>query len=314
MDTLNGQSLLVVLTGSLGDLVRGFAIISPLKRAYPELKITWLVEDKWLSITKHIKGIDNILVFERKQGFAGVRKIFRELKEQHFDIVLDMQRHFKSGCFSFFSGAKRRIGFHPQNAKEFNFLFNNEFVELQARDYPKIYHYMKFVEKLGVAWQEPLDFGFDIQEERGDTVALILGSSKPEKDWVLENYIELAKYLIEDCKREVILLGDKTQVNNAEKILTALPNTPITSYAGKTDLVELTKLLARSACAIGPDSGPGHISAAVGTPYLSLFGPTEIRRVAPYKAGHLAIQTASNKVSDITVHMVKARLKDVGIQ
>jgi len=63
---------------------------------------------------------------------------------------------------------------------------------------------------------------------------------------------------------------------------------------GKTSLVELTAVLKLSAVAIGPDSGPGHLTAAVGTPYVALFGPTSPKRTAPYGCEHLVVQAELN--------------------
>ena len=85
----------------------------------------------------------------------------------------------------------------------------------------------------------------------------------------------------------------------------------LTSLVGKTTLPELVKVLASCMVAVGPDSGPGHISAAVTTPYISLFGPTDIRRVAPYRMESLALQSPSRIVSDISENEVFNKLKFV---
>jgi len=61
----------------------------------------------------------------------------------------------------------------------------------------------------------------------------------------------------------------------------------------KTSLLELVATLKRASAAVGPDSGPGHLAAAVGTPYVSLFGPTPPNRVAPYGCEHLVIQSSA---------------------
>jgi ADP-heptose:LPS heptosyltransferase len=56
-------------------------------------------------------------------------------------------------------------------------------------------------------------------------------------------------------------------------------------------LVEMTAVLKAAAAGVGPDSGPGHLAAAVGTPYVTLFGPTPPGRHAPYGCDHLVVQT-----------------------
>jgi ADP-heptose:LPS heptosyltransferase len=56
-------------------------------------------------------------------------------------------------------------------------------------------------------------------------------------------------------------------------------------------LIEMTAVLKAAAAAVGPDSGPGHLAAAVGTPYVTLFGPTPANRHAPYGCEHLIVQS-----------------------
>ena len=53
----------------------------------------------------------------------------------------------------------------------------------------------------------------------------------------------------------------------------------------------MTAVLKAAAAAVGPDSGPGHLAAAVGTPYVTLFGPTPASRHVPYGCEHLIVQS-----------------------
>jgi ADP-heptose:LPS heptosyltransferase len=53
----------------------------------------------------------------------------------------------------------------------------------------------------------------------------------------------------------------------------------------------MTAVLKAAAAAVGPDSGPGHLAAAVGTPYVTLFGPTPANRHAPYGCEDLVVKS-----------------------
>ncbi len=105
-------------------------------------------------------GIDRVIVFDRPRGMRAVWCLRKELAAEHFDITLDLQRHLKSGLFSFLSGAKRRVGFHPKNAKEFNWLFNTEHIEYSEDKMPKIDLYLRFTRRLALPPPQHLDFGF----------------------------------------------------------------------------------------------------------------------------------------------------------
>ncbi len=153
-------SILIILMGSLGDVARGLCLIDHIKRNLPQSRVTWLVESKWSELVRLNRQIDRVIIFKRSCRLSAVWRLFEDLRRDHYDITLDLQRILKSGFISLLSGAKRRIGFHRRNAKEFNWLFNNEHIGYYSDDLPKISHYLKFTEYLGLSEPEKLEFGF----------------------------------------------------------------------------------------------------------------------------------------------------------
>jgi lipopolysaccharide heptosyltransferase II len=294
-------SILIILMGSLGDVARGLCLVSHIKKNLPESRMTWLVEPKWVDLVKLHPRIDKVLVFNRPKGVLAVWDVYKALGQEHFDIALDLQRHFKSGFFSWLSGAKRRVGFHRRNAKEVNWLFNNERIEYFSDALPKLHHYLKFTEYLGLPAPDSLDFGLaslDLRPNAPDIIsgvkdpmiAVVMGSSWESKDWFFEGYYGLLIDLLYSEKMQVVLLGDRSQVTSALQLVRKLSAPGLINLVGKTSLLELTAVLKSVAVAVGPDSGPSHVAAAVGTPYVSLFGPTSPRRTAPYGSENLVVQ------------------------
>ncbi len=284
--------ILVVLLGALGDVVRGLAIAAPLKRHFPGVVIDWLVEPLSASIVDNCQYVDNTIVFERgKQG--AIRRVYNSLRANHYDLVLDLQRHFKSGLFSLVARGSRSVGVNRRDAKEFNWLFHRERVRYFGEEEPKQYQYMEFLNYLGVPWSEPLDFGLvpnpmratELLEISGG-IGVVLGSSWPSKDWLPNGYHELVTGLVGASQR-VVLLGDSRANELGAKLAAIHP--AVVNLCGKTKVVDLVHVLAALSCAVGPDSGPGHIAAALGVPYVSLFGPTSPKRVGFYHSTDLAI-------------------------
>jgi len=295
------SSILIVLMGSLGDVARGLCLVSHIKKNLPESRITWLVEPKWVELVKLHPRIDKVLVFNRPKGVLAVWDLYKALGQEHFDIALDLQRHFKSGFFSWLSGAKRRVGFNRRNAKEVNWLFNNERIEYFSDELPKLCHYLKFTEYLGLPAPNSLDFGLASLDLRPNApnivsgvkdpiIAVVIGSSWESKDWFFEGYYGLLKDLLYSEKMQAVLLGDSSRVTSALQLVRKLSAPGLINLVGKTSLLELAAVLKSVAVAVGPDSGPSHVAAAVGTPYVSLFGPTSPRRTAPYGSENLVVQ------------------------
>ncbi|MBW1812903.1 MAG: hypothetical protein JRJ39_04275 [Deltaproteobacteria bacterium] len=143
--SLFNASFLIILMGSLGDVARGLCVATHINKNLPGSKITWLIEPKWVELIDFHPYIDNVIVFNRVWNIFGVVGLYRKLKKEHFDITLDLQRHIKSGFFSFLSRAKRRIGFNRHDSKELNWIFNNERIDCFGEDLPKFLHYLKFL-------------------------------------------------------------------------------------------------------------------------------------------------------------------------
>jgi lipopolysaccharide heptosyltransferase II len=295
-------SILIILMGSLGDVVRGLSLVSHIKNHLPESRVTWLVEPKWTELVGFHPQIDRMIVFNRHMGVQALWNLYKHLAQEHFDITLDLQRHLKSGFFSLLSRAKRRVGFNRRNAKEFNWLFNNEQIDYFSDELPKLHHYLKFTEYLGLPEPASLEFGFSsldskalapsiVTEISDPFIAVVMGSSWESKDWLFEGYCGLVKNILSSGKRKVVLLGDRSKVIPALRLSEKIGSSELINLVGKTSLLELVAVLKAAAVGVGPDSGPGHLAAAVGTPYVSLFGPTSPSRTAPYGSEHLVIQS-----------------------
>ena len=299
--------------GSIGDVVRGIPLAVRIKRDLPDTHVAWAIEPKSKGILDGHPAIDELIVFDRQNGFPAFLDFLGRIRRGKFDTVLDLQRHFKSGITSLSSLAWRRIGFHPRNAKEFNWLFNTSYVPFAPSSFSKGLHYQFFGDKLGLAPMEPLDFGemFSEDEKRraldaldrevsrhahqgsqlAGIAAMIVGSSWESKQWPPERFAALALRLVAERNVASVLVGGPGERAAADAILSRTGTAPVFDLTGKTSLRELAALISVSTFAVGCDSGPMHIAAAVGTPVISLWGPTNPFRSGPYQNEANALQS-----------------------
>jgi ADP-heptose:LPS heptosyltransferase len=299
-------AILIILMGSLGDIIRALCLVRHLKSHWPQSRISWLVEARWAELIRLHRQIDKVIIFRREWRVSALWQLYKELSQQDFDITLDLQRIFKSGLFSLLSGAKRRIGVHRNNAKELNWLFNNEQISYFDENLSKVRHYLKFTEQLGLPEPTVLGFGFEsfdhikmlppaVVKIPDSFIAVVVGSSWETKDWYFEGYCRLVQQILTFLKLSVVLLGDSSQSSTARRLSTSVDSDKVIDLTGNS-LVEMAAVLKSAAAGVGPDSGPGHLAAAVGTPYVTLFGPTPPDRHAPYGCDHLVVQTESDCV------------------
>jgi ADP-heptose:LPS heptosyltransferase len=293
--------------GSLGDVARGLCLVNHIKTNLPLSRVTWLVESKWSELVGLNRQIDRMIIFKRAWRWSAIRGLFKDLRQDHYDITLDLQRIFKSGLISLFSGAKRRIGFHRRNAKEFNWVFNNEHIGYYSDGLPKIYHYLKFTEYLGLPEPENLDFGLSpldpseaapelIGKINQPFIVVVLGSSWENKNWHAEGYAGLIQRILADLSFKVVLVGNGFPATLAATLTEKFKTPNVIDMVGQTSLGQLAALLKAAAAGVGPDSGPGHVATAVKTPFVTLFGPTSPQRTAPFGNHHLVVDAGSSCV------------------
>ncbi len=307
MDKEQPKKILIILLGALGDVTRALSLAVRIKRYMPNVELSWAIEPKSEGMVENHPDIDRIFVFDRPKGLSAYRSFVKELQQEKFDIVLDLQRHFKSGVTSYLTKAQRRIGFHKKNAKEFNWLFNTETIDKVENFSAKIEHYQKFGDVLEIPRMEKLEFSISPTEEElkkiksiigndeGDKtknkVALVLGSTWESRFWFVEHYVNLIKILNERYNMKVLLIGAQSERSFAEEIMVKLEPGMFTNLVGKTSLKELKAVFSSVKLVIGSDSGPMHIAAALGVRVISLWGSTSPKRSAPYGSEDLVLES-----------------------
>src|SRR5688572_4972299 len=132
------QRILIVLHGSIGDVTRALPLAGMLRRAFPRAFLAWSVEPACLPLLQGNCAIDEILLFDRTQWWTSAWPFLAKVRAGRFDLTLDLQRLLRSGVISWWSGARRRIGFHRGDSKEGNWLFNNEHIPAYGEEIPKL--------------------------------------------------------------------------------------------------------------------------------------------------------------------------------
>jgi lipopolysaccharide heptosyltransferase II len=108
------------------------------------------------------------------------------------------------------------------------------------------------------------------------------------KIWPLERFVDLAKRMHEVFGYSVVVVGGSQDIETADRIVSACGSWSKT-FAGQITVLQLAVLAQRARLFVGNDAGPMHIAAAMGTPVVSLFGPTDPQVWGPWGKGHQII-------------------------
>ena len=274
--------------------------LAALRTRFPHAEVTWLVKRTWAPLVEVIGGVNQICIVET--GLSGWLGRVPELRAAGFDLVVDLQGLFRSGAMAWLTGCGRRIGF--ADAREGSPLFYTQRVEVPKAPMHAVDRYLLVAEALGAERPSQPRFEFlDRLEDRqavetmlaeaGVAVSLpwiaINASARWEtKRWPPRHFAEAADQLSQALALPIVFIGGAAERQEIQAVM-ALMRTKAVDLTGQTPVGLLPCLLRQAAVLITNDSGPMHIAAAVGTPVVALFGPTDPRRTGPYGKGHLVL-------------------------
>lgn len=300
--TATPKKILIVKPSSLGDVVHSLPFLNSIKSCFPKSEIHWVIAKGLEEILEGHPMIDRLIIIKKdmwkkisKTGktIKEVRELVRGLRNENYDLVIDLQGLLRSGIIAMSTRSPLRVGF--AEAREGSKFFYNKKIaggtNLHAVD-----RYLKIAEALGCN-TENIIFPFpliknnptEIQKLKNllDKYAVIVPGARWEtKTWPAENFGELASML----SLKSVVIGSKADIPVAERVVEASGGNAV-SVAGKTSLRELIEIMRDARFVISNDSGPMHIAAGFKVPVIAIFGPTSPIRTGPYGEGHIVIKS-----------------------
>jgi heptosyltransferase I len=302
-------NILIVKLSAIGDVIHTLPSLSALRRLYPDAHITWVVEEAAADLVKNHPYLDTVLISRRKSwskdllnGQFGrplkeMRIFLKTLRQRPYDLVIDFHGLFKSSIIVFLSRGKRKLGY--DSLQELSGLFLNEKI-VENMNKHAVDRYLDFPHYLG-AKTDKVQFSLPSNKEAEARVQILLDKYNLEdkkfiainpiaywetKLWSNDKFAKLADLINIKLKMKVVFTGSEKEP--IEKITSFMTTEGINS-GGETTLLELASLYKKAQMVITTDSGPMHLAAAVETPVIALFGPTDPARTGPYGAGHTVI-------------------------
>lgn len=289
--------ILIIKPSSLGDVVHAMPTVNLIRSHFTNAHITWLINDSLASLLKNCPLINERIEFHREEfkritHSPQVLGFLMRLREHNFDLVVDLQGLFRSGLMTAATRAPRRIGL--SDAREGARLFYTDVVPVKRAH--AVERYLCAAKYLGC---DPLPVEFQLGSSAEDSayidkllagrvpheplIAVNAATRWPTKLWGNENFAALVQQL---PRERVVLTGTAADVPRTNQLCCGCIN-----IAGKTNLTQLAELFRRCSVVISNDSGPMHLAAAVGTPVVAIFGPTDPALTGPYGNRHVVLRS-----------------------
>ncbi len=327
------MKLLIVRVGALGDVLHALPAAAALRSARPDWTIDWVVDPRWAPLLVNSEGrgeiVNRVHLAETKMWTAApfswktlrsVANLRRELRNEHYDVVVDMQGTMRSAVIGRFARAREFAGYeNPREAAA---------AHLYRSSRPRI---GKHVVEQGAALlgsacsialqpaavQLPDEGWADdwAAELVGDRKVCLLAASAGwgAKQWPAERYGALA------C--ELRAMGFVPLVNAPKKDDPVATSVVATSGGAAERVVcnvaGLIALMRRTSLVVGGDSGPTHLAAALGIPLVGLYGPTDPARNGPWGSGPMRVMrgvgsvTSHKRLAEIDAGLARITVADV---
>ncbi|HEY0592949.1 MAG TPA: lipopolysaccharide heptosyltransferase I, partial [Thermoanaerobaculia bacterium] len=325
--------LLILRLSALGDVIHTLPAVAELRNALPDRRLVWAVEAPYRELVETVAPVDQVIALAtkkwRRAPFAGgthssLRTLAVDLRAavRRGDAV-DFQGLVKSAMLGWWSGARLRFGFDATSIREkAALLFLNREVAI-----PPDLHVVDInrtlaravIRALGGAETPPMDpdlsawpadpTGALASLVRERPVVLIPGAGRPEKQWNIDRFRTLARFIEQELHRPVVLGWGPGERHLADGIAEGGRGT----VAPPTTLRELAFLLSRARLVIAGDTGPLHLAAALGADVIGLFGPTSPRRNGPYGQIERCVASygGSRTMDGVEVTQVIERVREV---
>ena len=295
--------ILIVRLSAIGDVIHGIPVLNALRDALPRAFLAWVVEGRNGDVLEAHPALDELVRVPRGwlKSPRAVWQLRRSLRALRFDTAIDLQCLTKSAIAAWLSGAPRRIGKAGDDGRELSRWLHNELI--YAGGSHVIEHYLGMLTSFGI---DSRVVRFDLPERDRDRrmaesflcahgladgrfAILNPGAGWPSKIWPAERYGQLASRLASEFGlRSVAVWGVPGELPAAERIVAASGGTAL--LAPPTSMTELGALCRRAALFVGSDTGPMHLAVAVGTPTISMHGPSRADWCGAYGPHNLRLQ------------------------
>jgi heptosyltransferase-1 len=302
--TEGGDRYLVVRLTALGDILHTLPAVAALRAAHKNAQIDWVVERKWAPVLEGSAAISEVIPFDRASIFGAIACV-RRLRKKNYACAIDFQGLYKSSALALFSGAPRRIGFERAWAREPGAaLLYTERVAPAGRHVTELNY--SLAEKAGASRPSKPEYPLRVPAggaasvrarlaERGirEYIVVAPGGSWRAKCWPADRYGVFCREFERLHGVRAIVIHGPGEESLAEEVCRAAQSA--TLIVMKTTIEELMGLLAHARCVVAADSGPLHLAAALGTPVVGLYGPTDPLRNGPFVGGAVIVSEAHSE-------------------
>ncbi|HVF80387.1 MAG TPA: glycosyltransferase family 9 protein [Flavisolibacter sp.] len=277
------MKILVRLPNWLGDMVMSVGAIHQLSYFFPNVEVSIIAKKGLHDLLAFFPKTKHQFIFSKEEykGLKGVWKFGRMIKKtESFDLFISFPDSFSSALMGYATGARKRIGYK----KELRHLLLTD-AYTKSKDIHRVEEYVQLLEqyagKRGTAVAVALQHPF----LKRDHFVININSEASSRRLTIAKAVEIIEEVRAKFPNKIVLIGSPNEKKFVEEVLKSVDKREgIESVAGKTSLQQLCEVLASAQLVLTTDSGPAHLSNALGTQTVVLFGAGNENNTAPYNS------------------------------
>ncbi|TKB74942.1 MAG: putative lipopolysaccharide heptosyltransferase III [Nitrospira sp.] len=279
------KNILIIKLRYIGDVLLATPTLRAIKAAWSDVRVTMMVNRGTEDVLSGNPDVDEIVVLD-KGSLVAQSRLIAGLRSRRFDTVIDLTDGDRSAFLSWISGAPVRIGFNAEHR------WRGKYYTQVVQPVPGVQHRidrdLEALKPVNIQagskdpqlrlTPEEMNSADQLLDQlaiqRSQPIVILQpGARYWFKAWPPERFAELADRLASDYGCQILIGGSRDEEALAQRIHEAAKSRPI-SMAGQATLKQFAAIAKCAALFVGNDSGAMHIAAAVGTPMVALFGPS----------------------------------------
>jgi predicted lipopolysaccharide heptosyltransferase III len=303
------KKILLIQLGDIGDVVLTTPAIKALKENHPFGEIFVALRENARELIEYCPWVDGVISVNKdkrkfKEEIIYQKDFFLELRKKGFELAIDLRTGTRGAILSFISGARLRIGRYVERGGLWrNSLFTHLIIpENELHQYSALHclnilapfelRIKSISPELIVTKEKEIDAANILRKEGVPSnipiIAMHPFSRWRYKEWPIKNYVKLINHMGSRYRVSIVITGS---IDEMDRVTEIVEDSKIDAYSlvGKTSISELAAVLNKCGLLIGIDSAPMHIAAAVGTPTVTIFGPSSPINWAPRGKQHYVI-------------------------
>lgn len=271
------KKILVIQTASIGDVILATPVIEKLHHFFPDAKIDLLIKKGNEGLFVGHPFLNSVIIWNKaNRKYRNFGWILYDIRKNHYDAVINIQRFMSTGILTAFSGAKIRIGF---SKNPFSIFFTTRINHEIHEGIHEVDRNLLLIEKLtDSSKMKPVLYPSSIDNKKVSSYkssvyyTISPGSLYPTKHFPSKKWIELMTKMDKDS--QVIFLGSEAENVMCDKIIRFSGHKHSINMAGHLTFLESAALMKDAKMNFTNDSAPMHLASSVNAPVTAIYCST----------------------------------------